>query len=81
MRLDPIAQQLLAPVSTRGESTCGRSEAKEHLLFWHENGPPDFALCSSDAPSEDPPQGALWIGQIPNPGGVILEKLVFRFRA
>ena len=33
MRLDPIAQQLLAPILTRGESTCGRSEAKEHSCF------------------------------------------------
>ena len=28
MRLDPIAQQLIAPVSTRGELTCGRQRPK-----------------------------------------------------
>ena len=29
MRLDPFAQQLFAPVSTRGESTCGRQMPKK----------------------------------------------------
>ena len=55
MRLDPIAQQLFAPVSTRGESTYGRQRPKNTpvlntkmaprtLLYAHQTRPPETLL-------------------------------------
>ena len=78
MRLDPFAQQLFAPVSTRGESTCGRQRPKNTPVLT-QIGPPDLALCSSDAPSRDPPHGALGLAKFQIPGELSSKNLFFVF--
>ena len=80
MRLDPIAQQLFAPVSTRGESTCGRQTPKNTPVLTRK-WPPGLCFMLIRRALRRPSSRCPWIGQIPNPGGVILEKLVFRFWA
>ena len=80
MRLVPIAQQLFAPVSTRGESTCGRQRPKNTPVLTRK-WPPGFCFMLIRRALRRPSSRCPWIGQIPNPGGVILEKLDFRFWA
>ena len=78
MRPDPFAQQLFAPVSTRGESTCGRQRPKNTPVLTRK-WPPGLCFSLIRRALRRLSSRCLWIGQIPNPWGVILEKLVFLF--
>ena len=78
MRLDSIAQQLFAAVSTRGESTCGRQRPKNTPVLTRK-WPPGLCFMLIRRASGDPPHCALGLAEFQIPGELSSKNFFFVF--